>query len=240
MMIRCCPRLAPALWTGMSVLVLIGTGCKPGTARSSTFAPAKTGISNTWFIADKTTGGTGGDARLEAKPGEVVAGFERFYASDPTRIHQNFYRGAVRFDLAEIGKLKSKVIDKATLTYKVSQSYVRTPDGKPIEFPNLTSCATELLVANEDWTKMIGGEGYATTLFPGDPVITKLASATPPGGTFTVDVTEAARNWLAKPGENFGVVLKGSNEARTGAANDACATRYGEFALQVNFTVFEE
>lgn len=240
MMIRSRRRLAPGLSYGVLFLVLIGTGCKPGTPRSSTFAPAKTGISNTWFIADKTTGGTGGDARLETKPGEVVVGFERFYASDPTRIHQHFYRGAVRFDLAEIAKLKSKAVDKATLTYKVRQSYVRTPDGKPTEFPNLTSCATELLVANEDWTKMIGAEGYATTLFPGDPVITKLASATPPGATFTVDVTDAARNWVAKPAENFGVVLKGSNEARTGAQNDACATRYGDFALQVNFTVYEE
>lgn len=240
MMIPSRRRLAHGLLSGMSILVLISTGCKPGTARSSTFAPAKTGISNTWYISDKTTGGTGGDARLEAKPGEVVAGFERFYTSNPTRIHQHFYRGAVRFDLAEIGKLKSKVVDKATMTYKVHQSYVRTPDGKPVEFPNLTSCATELLVANEDWTKMIGSEGYATTLFPGEPVITKLATATPPGTTFTVDVTEAARNWVAKPDENFGVVLKGSNEVRTGAQNDACATRYGDFVLQVNFTVFEE
>lgn len=221
----------------LSLLMLLA-GCGTGTPRLQTFKPAQLGISDVANIHDDTRGGTGGDALLEHKPDEVVAGFERFYQPDPTRNIQHFYRGAARFDLSPISTLKSKVVDKATLTFKLSQSYVRDLAGAAPDFVNLTSCASEIGIASENWTPLITSEGYALTPLPVEPIIGPLPAATPPGMVFRVDVTNAARDWVVKPDENFGVVLKGSDEGATGARNNACATRYRDFALEVNFTVF--
>lgn len=54
-----------------------------------------------------------------------------------------------------------------------------------------------------------------------------------------MDVTDAVRNWLVYPDQNFGFILKGSNEKVTTASNNACATRYGDFTLEVHYTVFQ-
>lgn len=217
------------------------TGCGKGTPAVGTFHPVALGTSDVQDArADSNwKGGLGGNARLQMQPDEVVAGFERVYQANPAMNLQDFYRGAVRFNLDTIAKLPSKVIDKAILHFNIHQSYVSSADGTEAQFPNRTSCAGALFVAGGDWAKLITPEGYAVTPLPTDTLIARLPNVPDQSlGGMSVDVTDAARNWLVYPGENFGVVLQGTDENVTMGQNNACATRYGDFTLEVHYTVF--
>lgn len=220
---------------------LIAAGCGSGVPQVTTppLGPAKLGISEVLVFDDDTTGGLGGDVRLARKADEIVAGFERFHSPDPQRDIQHFYRGAVWFDLSKISAIKSKVVDNATLSYQLRQSYVKDASGAPEQFPNLVSCAVELLLATSDWTPLISPEGYATSHLPGD-FLQSLPSGIPGGGSvFRIDATKWVRDWVAKPHENFGLIFKGRDEASSPGRNDVCGTRYGDFSLEVRYTVFE-
>lgn len=231
-------RIAGALLSVLITLTL--TGCK-GDAKVDTFTPVAHGISDDTHVMDDLNpkGGLGGNARIEMQPDEIVAGFERTYDASSGNI-QHFYRGAVKFNLDSIGKIPGKVIDKATLHFNIRQSYVSSADGTKPQFPNIISCASELGLASGDWSRLITSEGYATTPLPTDTLVKPLPG-TLDGRTpgITVDVTDAVRNWLVYPDQNFGFILKGSDEKVTMASNSACATRYGDFTLEVHYTVFQ-
>jgi hypothetical protein len=215
-------------------------GCGRGSAKVLTLKPVQFGLSDVATIHDNTRGGTGGDAALNRQFDEVVAGYERFYNPDPVRNIQHAYRGIARFDLRSISVMKSKVVDKAVLSYKIRQSYIRDLSGASPDFPNVTSCAKELYTITEDWSKSVTSEGYAETLFPVDTKIATLPATAVGGSMFQIDVTKAAQRWVVKPEENFGLVFKGSDETTTGGAkNDACATRLGDLSLNVHVTVYE-
>ena len=232
-------RIAGTLLLLLTSLTL--TGCD-GDARVDSFTPVAHGISDDTQVPRDTNpkGGLGGNARLEMRPDEIVAGFERSSNASSGNI-QHFYRGAVKFNLESIRQISSKVIDKATLHFNIRQSYVSSADGTMAQFPNITSCASEIWLANGDWSKLITSEGYAVTPLPTDIRINSLPNALDgrtPG--ISVDVTEAVRNWLVYPDNNFGIILKGGDETvTTGNNNSSCATRYGDFTLEVHYTVFQ-
>lgn len=236
------PSVRTAGIFAMLLLAATQASCDKGIPTTATFHPVALGVSDVCQVpADSNpNGGLGGDARLQMKPDEVVAGFERFYQSDPLRNIQHFYRGGVRFNLDTIRQLPSKVIDKAILHFNIRQSYVSSADGTKALFPNRISCAAELSTAGADWSKLITSEGYAVTPLPTDTLIARLPNVSDESmGGMSVDVTDAARNWLVYPNENFGVVLQGADENVTrGRNNSACATRYGDFTLEVHYTVF--
>ena len=198
-------------------------------------------ISDVSWIDDRTRGGTGGETLIARKDDEILAGFERFYRVEllSTRNHEHFYRGAMYFDLVPIAALKSKVIDKALLSFKIRSSTVQERDGKPVDFPTTVSCAAGLYTAGEDWMKSTSHGEVIERALATDRLITKLDVSPPGGTTFNIDVTKEVRQWVVTPGENLGVVLQGRDEEVTPARNDACATRYGELALEVHYTVFE-
>lgn len=223
----------------LSIAALGFTGCGKGTAKSVTLNPSLLGVSDVAVVkGDTGTAGTGGVAVADRKPDEIVVGFERSYYEDPVRNIQHFYRGGIRFDLSSLSALKSKVINKATLNFKIFQSYVRSPDGTPEPFPNIISCATELYSGTDEWIKLVGTEGGTfKAALPVNALISKL-DRTAPGG-FHIDVTEAARQWIVSDDQNVGVVLKGGDETETPARNDACTTRYNGITLDVQYTVYE-
>ncbi|MDR3390734.1 MAG: hypothetical protein P4L77_03280 [Sulfuriferula sp.] len=215
------------------------TGCQ-GDARVDNFTPTAHGISDDTHVAGNTNpkSGLGGKARLEMQPDEIVAGFERSADANSGNI-QHFYRGAVKFNLDAIRQIPSKVIDKAILHFNIRQSYVSAADGSQPQFPNITSCAGTLWNASADWAKLITSEGYATTPLPKDALIRTLPDSLDGRTTgISADVTEAVRYWLIYPSDNFGFILQGRDETVTAANNSACATRYGDFTLEVHYTVF--
>jgi hypothetical protein len=223
-------------------LLLIATltlaGCQSD-ARVDNFTPTAHGISDDTHVAGNTNpnSGLGGKARLAMQPDEIVAGFERSADANSGNI-QHFYRGAVKFNLDAIRLIPSKVVDKAILHFNIRQSYVSAADGSQPQFPNITSCAGELWNASADWSKLITHEGYATTPLPTDALIKALPDSLDGHTTgISVDVTQAVRNWLFYPNDNFGFILKGRDETVT-TGNSTCATRYGDFTLEVHYTVF--
>ena len=152
------PRLSLSRIAVLFLPILITmtlTGCK-GEAKTANFTPLTHGISDDTHVMDDANprGGLGGNARIEMRPDEIVAGFERSYDAGSGNI-QHFYRGAVKFDLDSIRKLSSKVIDKAILHFNIRQSYVSSADGTKPQFPNIISCASELWLASGDWSKLI-------------------------------------------------------------------------------------
>jgi hypothetical protein len=227
-------RVAPVLL----IVALCTIGCGRGTARSVTLNPSLLGVSDLVIAKDSTRAGEGGVGIAERKPDEIVVGFERSSQADPARDIQHFYRGGIRFDLSALSSLKSKVINKATLNFKVIQSYVRSADGTPAPFPNTVSCATELYSGTDEWITLVGTDGYTfKAALPVNALIHTL-DRTALGG-FHIDVTDAARQWIVSVDQNTGVVLKGGDERDTPGRNDACATRYNGITLDVQYTVFE-
>lgn len=219
---------------------LLSAGCGTGMARVKTVTPGTTdlGIAVGFVREDESpAAGSGMDSRLEKKADEIVVGYDRHHSTDPFRNLQEYYRGAVRFDLSSIVNEPSKVIDQATLSYGIRKSYVRNVEGESEQFPNRISCALSLLLATEDWRKKITGQGYAVEYFEGDFFL-RLPEAPNAGTGFKIDLTKVVRTWVAKPDENFGLVFRGITEEVTGPQNSACATRYGNFALEVRYTVF--
>lgn len=186
---------------------------------------------------DSPAAGTGMDSRLATKINEIVVGYDRYHSTDPDRNLQEYYRGAVLFDLSDIVKEPSKVVDKATLSYRIHRSYVRDVSGESEPFPDRISCAQSLLLASEDWRQKITGEGYAVEPFAGDFFL-RLPETPTVAPNFRIDLTKTVREWVAKPHENFGVIFTGRTEEATEPQNSACATRYGDFALEVRYTVF--
>ncbi len=230
--------LSHGLFLVMTAVFL--AGCGTGVVRTSTLSPSDIGSTDMpkkWAWDGK--GGTGATVGDGTEPGDIFAGYEFYY--DRTNNIQHIFRGAIRFNLAEIAALPSKSVEKATLNFRLGQSVVRDRDGKSPEFVNLVSCASQLLLGNNDWTKLtggtMGGATESTELIGGDPLVA-LPEATPPGARFTFDVTPQVQRWLAKPDENFGWVLRGRKEAFSGASNEACATRYRDFTLDVRYRVF--
>jgi len=244
------PQIAYARTTRILALLLLAAtqaGCKDKDTADVHYVkslPAVAlGISNVVQTPEDSNwkGGLGGNARIYRKSDEVVAGFERSYQTDSPRNVQNFYRGAVLFNLDAINEPagKGRVIDKAILHFNIQQSYVSSVDGTKDHFPNRIYCATELWLAGADWSKLITSEGYAVTPLPTDALIAPLPDMPDGPGGISVDITAAARNWLVFPTDNFGVVLKGKDESVTKDQNNsACATRYGNFTLEVQYTVF--
>lgn len=215
-------------------------GCGTGGVREASLRPAvfgSTDVPKIWAWDGK--GGTGATVGEGTEPGDVFAGYEFFY--DRTNNIQHIFRGAVRFDLAEISAIPSKSVEKATLSFRLAQSVVRDRDGNSPEFVNLVSCASHLMLGKDDWTKLTGivagGATESVELIGGDPFVA-LPDATPPGARFAFDVTPLVQRWMAKPEENFGWVLRGRKEAFSGASNDTCATRYRDFILDVRYRVF--
>jgi hypothetical protein len=220
----------------LAILACGLAGCGRGTPATATLNPAQFGISDAAVVKGSSRSGAAGAAITERQPDEIVAGFERTWSEDHNV--QHFYRGAVRFDLGAITALKSKVIDKAILNFKIHQSYVRSPDGKPADFPNIVSCATEIYTATDEWPALVGSDVVTFKApLPVNSLISTLASTAPDG--FHIDVTGAAREWVVSPAQSVGVVLKGSDEKEAPARNDACATRYNGITLDVQYTVFE-
>lgn len=232
-------------WCCVALVAVSLVGCGTGAIRESTFRPADFGSTDMPKIwAWDGTGGTGAEIGTGVEPGEVFAGYEFHYSRVSERqanIFQHIFRGGVRFDLGEIVALPSKSVEKATLRFRLAQSVVRDREGKSPEFVNLVSCASQLLLGNDDWTKLTGkviaGATASATLIGGDP-FAELSEATPPGALFAFDVTPLVQRWVAKPDENFGWVLRGRKEGFEGANNEACATRYRDFTLDVKFRVF--
>jgi hypothetical protein len=228
---------------------LLSAGCVPGMARVKTIVPIvqapplqrDVGI---YVMLDRegddTFGaGSAADARVERKQSEIVVGYDRYYSADPFRAFQEFYRGAVRFELSDISALQSKAIDKATLSYQLMKSYVRDVNGTPEPLPGRISCATKLLMADHDWRELVHetGQDLSYRRFFGE-----LLQALPkePSGpaVFKIDVTKTVRKWIVGTEPNYGFVFAGDVEKVIPRQNDACATRYGNFALEVRYTVF--
>jgi hypothetical protein len=181
--------------------------------------------------------GLGGNALGKVKQGEVLVGFERIFSSKAHVNNQDFYRGAARFNLDSIQKKKSKFIDLALLHYKAHESWVSSADGKEPEFTNRYSCADQLWVAYGDWTP-IHDKTIPTDTLITSPLPQTIDSAGISG--FSIDVTNAARNWLVYPSENYGIVLVGRDEKVTSGDNSSCVTSYGDFSLEVHYTEFTE
>lgn len=225
---------------GLVFVAVLLAGCGTGAIRESTLRPSdfgSTDVPKIWAWDGKS--GTGATIGSGVEPGEIFAGYEFHYEN--ANVIQHVFRGGVRFDLGEIVALPSKSVEKAILSFKLTQSVVRDREGKSPEFVNLVSCASQLLQGNDDWTKLTGkvvaGATESTALIGGD-LFAALPDTTPPGARFEFDVTPVVQRWVAKPEENFGWVLRGRKESFSGASNEACATRYREFSLDVRYRVF--
>lgn len=199
------------------------------------------GFSYVSMIDDSTTGGTGADAAIARQAQEIIVGHEHFL--QPRRRHQHYFRGAAHFDLSRITAIPSKVVTRAVLQYRLRGSSVRDAAGTPESFPLLTSCASELLVADSDWrTGPAEPDGVIISdksPISGEP-LQPLSTVPPPGGgtLYTADITPIAQRWVARPEENFGIVLRGAREPPQPADNSRCTSAYGDFVLKVDFTVF--
>lgn len=227
-------------WVCAAVAAASLAGCGTGALRESTLRPAdfgSTDMPKIWAWDGK--GGTGASIGTGVEPGEVFAGYEFHY--ERANVIQHVFRGGVRFDLGGIAALPGKSVERATLSFRLAQSVVRDREGRSPEFVNLVSCASQLLLGNDDWTaltgKVVAGATESASPIGGDPFVA-LPEATPPGARFAFDVTPLVQRWVAKPEENFGWVLRGRKEGFEGASNEACATRYRDFTLDVRYRVF--
>ena len=224
----------------LTIPILVA-GCGGRILQSEQFAADKLGFSYVSLISDSTTGGTGADVVFERKPGEIIVGHE--HLSEQRRAHQHYFRGAAHFDLSRLSAIPSKVITKAVLEYRLQASAVRDNGGTAEPFPLLISCASELLVGDKDWrTGPAGTDGVVIndkTAFEGEPVRTLATTPLAGGGTlYSVDMTDLAQRWVARPEDNLGVLLRGEREAPQPRDNSRCTSRYSDLKLRVDYTVF--
>lgn len=215
---------------------LLVAGCGGRILQSEQF-PARVGFSYVSLISDATSGGTGADVFFEREPGEIIVGHE--HLAQPRRVHQHYFRGAAFFDLSRLSAIPNKVVNKAVLEYRLRASAVRDSAGTPEPFPLLTSCASQLLVANTNW---LSGDGVVINdraAFEGEP-FGALPTAPPAGGgtLYSVDVTSLAQRWVVRPEDNLGMLLRGAREAPQPRDKSRCTSRYSDIKLRVDYTVF--
>jgi hypothetical protein len=155
--------------------------------------------------------------------GSTLVGFSNYYDPGtnpfPCRLSSDeVYRGAVRFDLSAIQKLKPDFVESANLNYVVSQSvFCSSAGGRCVT--DRRNCVAEALVGTVD----LRGKTHV----PGD---------LPPGESYRFgpsgDVTSVVREWINGTRPNFGFVLKGADESY-GTNNSECQSILTGFTLTV-------
>lgn len=178
------------------------------------------------------TYGTGAYYHVYPPPdGSIVVGHE--HSDDHCDYWNAFYRGAVWFDLSSI----QAPIYHAELKFWRQESYYS--DGY---WAGVTSCASYLMLAKEDWR----GDPYGDKPMTIPATDLKPLSGTSPYTQFSIDVTNIANAWRQGTLPNYGFVLRGPVEyiaghvEINGDSEYYCASVYDNFRLEVTYFVEDD
>lgn len=194
-----------------------------------------------------SSGTLGQEGEVDKHPGEVVVGFDRAHKT-PCQLFgeeqiNHVYRGAVRFDVANIPKTAK--FTKAQLIFERGEHHAEIGS----DAGNEGTCVKHVWTASQDWWSA----GFASgTLVPGTPLadlpytplgivnVTFGKTTVKNSKTFSVDVTPALEAWVNQGQPNHGFVLVGGSEIFPEDDDQDCYSWYGPFVLNVTYEPFPE
>lgn len=190
----------------------------------------------------ENSGTLGLEGEVSKHPGEVVVGFDRTHKT-PCLVFgeeqiNHVYRGAVRFDVANIPKTAK--FTKAQLIFERGEHNAQIGE----EAGNEGTCLKHVWTASQDWWSAGFPSG---TLVPGIPLAdlpyTPLGTVNASSGKtsvkdskiFSVDVTPALQAWVNQGQPNHGFVLVGGSELFPEDDDQDCYSWYGSFVLNLTY-----